>query len=72
MAEEGRPTGITRDDVARLGAVEFEEGRAQLWRQSRVNGSVRLELETFTGLRIALYGYYVRGEFVEVDRQRLD
>ena len=72
MLEEGKPTGIKRDDIERLGAVEFEGGRAQLWRQNRTNGSVRLELETFTGLRLALYGYYVRGEFVEVDRQRLD
>lgn len=69
MTEEGKPTGIKREDVDKLGVVEFEGGRAQLYRQNTYgDGSVRLELDTFRGPRLALYGYYGRDdEFVEVD-----
>ncbi len=74
MTEEGKPTGIKREDVDKLGVVEFEGGRAQLYRQStQEDGSVRLELDTFRGPRLALYGFFDPGEeFIEVDREWLD
>lgn len=73
MPEEGRATGIKREDVSRLGAVEFEGRQVQLYGEDRdEEGRFRLELETPGGSRVALYGYYAQdGEFFEVDRERL-
>ena len=74
MAKEGKRTTIKREDAERLGVVEFEGGQSQLYRQSsNADGSVRLELDTFRGPRLALYGFFDPGdEFIEVDRERLD
>ncbi len=74
--EEGRPTGITREDVHELGEVQFEGQQAQL-SHARMHASggvehdVTLVLDT-GGRRLALYGYFRNGEFMEVDRGRLD
>lgn len=73
IVEEGKRTGIKREDAERLGMVTFEGRRAQLYRANTdTEGRVRIELDDFEGPRIALYGYY-DGEdwFVETDRRRL-
>ncbi len=75
MPEEGSSTGIYHRDVDDLGVVEFEGRQAQLYGcYESGDGNVRLELDTFSGSgpRLALYGYYGRGdEFLEVHRERL-
>jgi hypothetical protein len=76
MMEEGKPTGITREDVNKLGEVRFEGRQAQLTdARTNVSGGVEHDVTLWLDAgttRFALYGYFSGGEFMEVERARLD
>ncbi len=76
--EQGKPTGITRQDISNLGRVQFEGQTAQLLAHRgryEEGGVIReLELHAVAGdsrTRLRLYGYFNRdNEFMEVRRER--
>jgi hypothetical protein len=76
--EQGKPTGITRQDVSNLGPVQFEGQTAQLLhhRGHYEPGGVTHVLELHAdagdpGTWLELYGYFNRdNEFLEVRRER--
>jgi hypothetical protein len=73
--QEGKPTGITRRDVQGLRKVQFEGQQAQLFhRGTEAPGGVEyVTLGVDVGdTQLVLYGYFRSGEFMEVDRKRLD
>lgn len=72
--DEGRPTGIKRQDVDSLAVVTFEGRRAQLYRKRQdERGRFLIELDPHEGgTRLALYGYFDGEEFMEVDRETID
>ena len=76
--EQGRPTGITRQDTEGRERVEFEGQRAQITRLIEYYGAGGtthvLELHAIEGdpsSSLLLYGYFNRNdEFMEVYRER--
>ncbi len=76
MAEEGRPTGISREDAKDPGAVvDFEGRRAEVVHFSEKSSRLALpsaQLVLDVGdERLALEGYFSDDEFIEVERERL-
>jgi hypothetical protein len=73
--EEGKPTGITREDVHNLDQVQFEGQLARIFHAATDTAGdvehVVLSLDA-GGRRLTLYGYFRGSEFMEVDREPLD
>jgi hypothetical protein len=73
--EEGKPTGITREDVHNLAQVQFEGQLAHIFHAATDTAGdvehVVLSLDA-GGKRLTLYGYFRGSEFMEVDRESLD
>ncbi len=72
--DEGRPTGIKRQDVESLGFVTYKGRRGvQLYsKHEDERGDILIKLDTHEGLRLALYGYFDGDDFMEVDCERID
>ncbi len=71
--DEGRPTGIRRQDAESLAVVTFEGRRGvRLYDKHEDERGVFLELDPHEGPRLALYGYFDGDEFMEVNREPID
>jgi hypothetical protein len=71
--KEGKPTGITRQNVENLGKVEFEGERGQLIGHDWDSRSTLEYLKLgFGDSHLILYGYFHGNEFMEVSRERID
>jgi hypothetical protein len=71
--EEGKPTGIKRQDVYTRGKVEFGGQLGWVVHYTSDSHSQLTLLEIgFGNLHLRLYGYWSGDEFMEVDRERTD
>lgn len=73
MAEEGKRTGITEQQLSRMGKVNYEGREAQIFNYERslddMSATVRLVIEQVE--HWWLYGYISKErEFMELDRER--
>jgi hypothetical protein len=77
MTEEGRPTGISREDAKDPGRiVDFEGQRAEVFHFSEKSSMfaarrAQLVLDR-SDERLVLWGYFRGDEFMEVERERLE
>lgn len=75
--EQGKPTGIKRQDFDQRAEVEFEGRPAHLYGYSTHSGqgaaNVVADVRIIGGPKLILYGYFgTGGEFMELDRERVD